>query len=175
MSKLSARQWVDAGLEVLEKEGPQSLKANIIAKRLNVSRGSFYWHFSSVGEYHQAVLKAWSENASSVFNDVDMKGRDPLRELISKLYNSDFKLEKAIRNWAQEEPKVAKVVADLDTRREVKLGHMIGETVRSPAMAHARAMIVYTSFLCYLSLTQQPTREKLYTYYHQLLSDARAV
>ena len=62
--RLSAQDWIDFALKTLAREGFQALKADVLAKQLGVSRGSFYWHFADIGAYHAAVLTRWREIAT---------------------------------------------------------------------------------------------------------------
>ena len=43
--RLSAQAWIDFALATLAREGFEALKADVLAHKLGVSRGSFYWHF----------------------------------------------------------------------------------------------------------------------------------
>ncbi|CAN0507682.1 unnamed protein product, partial [Phaeothamnion confervicola] len=61
--RLTARDWVNAGLKALARSGFTALKADTLSKALGVSRGSFYWHFADVGAFHAAVLQRWREVA----------------------------------------------------------------------------------------------------------------
>lgn len=46
-NRLAKEDWIAHGFEVLKTEGPGGLKAVKMVKTLNVSRGSFYWHFEN--------------------------------------------------------------------------------------------------------------------------------
>ena len=39
--------WVAGALELLELSGVENLKVVILAERLGVTSGSFYWHFKN--------------------------------------------------------------------------------------------------------------------------------
>src|SRR5689334_18004652 len=47
--RLAAADWVKAGLKALAADGVGALKADLLAKSLGISRGSFYWHFADIG------------------------------------------------------------------------------------------------------------------------------
>ena len=62
MSKrLAAQDWIDFALKTLAREGFQALKADVLARKLGVSRGSFYWHFKDLGTFHQCVIDGWKQ------------------------------------------------------------------------------------------------------------------
>ena len=43
--RLSAQDWIAFALSTLAREGFAALKADVLARKRGVSRGSFYWHF----------------------------------------------------------------------------------------------------------------------------------
>src|SRR6266481_2421615 len=63
-NQLTARDWLRQGLKTLARSGFTALKAEPLAKALGVSRGSFYWHFASLGAFHAAILKHWRDVAA---------------------------------------------------------------------------------------------------------------
>ena len=59
--RLSADDWLRAGLQALTASGPEALKAEPLARRLETTKGSFYWHFEDVPRYRQALLNFWRD------------------------------------------------------------------------------------------------------------------
>jgi AcrR family transcriptional regulator len=51
--------WVNTSRKALIKEGIDQVKVERLAKQLNVTRGSFYWHFRSRAELLTALLDHW--------------------------------------------------------------------------------------------------------------------
>ena len=43
--RLAKSDWIEHGLRTLANEGANALKVGPMAAKLEVSRGSFYWHF----------------------------------------------------------------------------------------------------------------------------------
>jgi AcrR family transcriptional regulator len=64
-SRLSREKWLKAGFEALAEAGAQALKAEPLARRLGTTKGSFYWHFADVPDFHNALLGQWEEMAIS--------------------------------------------------------------------------------------------------------------
>ena len=99
--QLSADDWIKEGLKALAKSGFTALKADPLAKTMGVSRGSFYWHFADLAEFHSAVLKRWREIAAEqIIADVEADSDDPLKELLRRTFGARLDLERAVRNWA---------------------------------------------------------------------------
>ena len=53
--------WVAGATEVLAEEGIAGLRVEVLAKRLKVTKGSFYWHFTDRRDLLLAVLSHWKE------------------------------------------------------------------------------------------------------------------
>jgi hypothetical protein len=49
-NRLTKSDWIKHGLRTLAEEGAGALKVGPMATKLEVSRGSFYWHYCGAGE-----------------------------------------------------------------------------------------------------------------------------
>jgi AcrR family transcriptional regulator len=59
---LARDDWVLASLAALAEGGIDSVRVERLAKRLNVSKGSFYWHFSDRSDLLSALLDLWAKD-----------------------------------------------------------------------------------------------------------------
>src|SRR5215831_20640718 len=73
MSKrLAAQDWLDFALATLARAGSDALKADVLARRLGVSRGSFYWHFADLAAFHARVIAQWKQVATeAIIADIE--------------------------------------------------------------------------------------------------------
>ena len=55
------QDWIDAATEVLTERGIDSVRLDALARQLEVTRGSFYWHFRDREELLRRVLQSWRE------------------------------------------------------------------------------------------------------------------
>ena len=60
-SRLSVDDWVQAGYAILAEEGIKALTIHRLCRRLGVTKGGFYWHFTDIAGYRAALVQAWSE------------------------------------------------------------------------------------------------------------------
>lgn len=124
--RLTKSDWLTAGFAALIETGPTALKAEPLARRLNTTKGSFYWHFADVPAYHAALLDVWEAEALS-----------PLARILEQEPGSGARLrrlgqeitdyasaatarknpEQAIRAWAQGDVAVAARVEKVDRLR----------------------------------------------------------
>lgn len=142
---LNKSDWLAAGLEVLRVSGSTSLKAQILAKRLKVSRGSFYWHFKDMAEYEAAILDAWREaTTEKVINA--LRGApskmDRLRSLIVFASRAP-ELERAVRTWSMSNRAVAATVAEIDQQRFNYLEKLLCELGVDKSLSRHRALVLY--------------------------------
>lgn len=146
--QLTADDWIKEGLKALAKSGFTALKADPLAKAMGVSRGSFYWHFDDLGAFHAAVLKRWREIAAEqIIADVEAGGDEPLEALLRRSFGARLDLERAVRNWAAFDAAAQGAVRAIDRRRIDYIATLLTMRGLAPAMAQARAQILYWIFL----------------------------
>ncbi len=63
-ARLSSEAWAAAALEAFGEGGLAAVAVQPIAARLGVTKGSFYWHFSSREELVGAALALWEERST---------------------------------------------------------------------------------------------------------------
>lgn len=124
-SRLKKEDWILAGIKALSASGYGSLRAESIARTLNTTKGSFYWHFKDIEDYKQQVLQTWRVTRTEfIINEVKEfeSGRDRLIALLGLATQADNHpfyagAELSIREWARYDESAAAVVADVDRTR----------------------------------------------------------
>src|SRR5690606_21017046 len=58
-ARLSADDWAEAALDLIAEQGVAAVAVEPLARRLGVTKGSFYWHFPSRDALLQAALERW--------------------------------------------------------------------------------------------------------------------
>jgi AcrR family transcriptional regulator len=148
--QLSAKDWLDQGLETLAKNGFTALKAEPLAKAMGVSRGSFYWHFADIGAFHAAILNHWSEVATErviAGLDATPKDSDALSVLLRGAFSARPALENAVRTWATVDAAARAAVQAIDLRRIGYIEVLLKQAGLSTEVARARAQILYWAFV----------------------------
>lgn len=54
--KLGRYDWLTARLQVLAESGIEAVRVEPLAKLMNVTKGSFYWHFRNREDLLEAML-----------------------------------------------------------------------------------------------------------------------
>ncbi|CAG0952441.1 partial Tetracycline repressor protein class A from transposon 1721, partial [Rhodocyclaceae bacterium] len=59
--QLDRAAWTRAALDILAEKGLDGIRVEVLAKRLKVTKGSFYWHFKDRRDLLDAVLETWKD------------------------------------------------------------------------------------------------------------------
>jgi AcrR family transcriptional regulator len=173
--RLSAQDWVKAGLRALANSGYAGLKADSLAKGLNVSRGSFYWHFADIGAYHDAVLQRWQEIAfENIVEEVEGAPGDRLQALLNRAFRPDSPLERAVRAWATVEPKAKAMVEQVDAKRRAYVERLLVEAGVPADQAKLRTRIIYWAYLGHVLSAEKHSSQDWSGIFHELDTLARA-
>jgi len=123
---LTRESWIASATALLVDKGIDSVRVDVLAKILGVTRGSFYWHFKDRDELLKSVLKGWRDAATELLIErFESKNADP-RELITELISLPFRgrsaqraarIELAIRAWARRDDMARQAVDEVDARR----------------------------------------------------------
>ncbi|MDR2013627.1 MAG: TetR/AcrR family transcriptional regulator; helix-turn-helix transcriptional regulator [Rhodanobacter sp.] len=87
-NRLSAGDWECAALETLAESGVGAVAVEALARRLGVTKGSFYWHFATREALIQAALDRWERDAENEVLAPIERVTDPrerVRELIRQV------------------------------------------------------------------------------------------
>ncbi|MFK7955031.1 MAG: TetR/AcrR family transcriptional regulator [Lysobacterales bacterium] len=148
--RLSKQDWLDHGLKTLAHSGFQGLKADLLCKSLEVSRGSFYWHFKNLKDFHLALLAHWkSVVTEATIDDLNRHtdSSEQLAELMVRAFTMAPGLENAVRSWALHSAAVGQAVATVDTLRINYITKLLSDAGLPERQACARAVFVYAASL----------------------------
>ena len=127
VSRLTVEDWIDAGLTLIAQEGLRAVKIDRLCSGLGVTKGSFYWHFSDIQGYLDALAEAWArEQRSSQASLEALRELEPEARLESMMRQltgpRQWILERAMREWARQDPEVAARVraSDRSIYKEVR-------------------------------------------------------
>ncbi len=115
-------EWVEAAIDILAEQGVAGMRIEVLAKSLNVTKGSFYWHFKDRQDLFTAVLETWRDGRirdirkqteanpgsedQQLLHLIDIYGATRNRKGIS--------IELAVREWARRDAQAATVVEEVD-------------------------------------------------------------
>lgn len=174
MAKLTRESWICAGLEMLDLSGHPVLSVEQVARRLNVTRGSFYHHFQGRPEFVRALLERWVRDYTVAVIDQANAERDARRRLqryVAVAAELEPGREVAIRTWAKEDPGVQAVLSRVDGLR-IDFVRGLGRELLpqpSPSEIERFARIAYLAFIG-LQQTGPHTKERFRDFINDLVS-----
>jgi AcrR family transcriptional regulator len=161
----SAEVWLQAAYDSLIESGVESVRILPLAKKLNLSRTSFYWFFTDREELLAALIERWrAKNSGNLIRQSEAYAESTAEAILNvfdcwlspALFDSQF--EFALRSWALQEPRVAAEVEAADRARLAALGGMFERFGYDGASADVRARSMYLTQIGYISMN---TREEL--------------
>ena len=123
--RLSAADWAQVALDVIAEQGVAAVAVEPLARRLGVTKGSFYWHFADRRDLLLAVLSHWKEGR---IRDIIKQTRAQPGHELAQIYHvidvysasrsrRGMLIELAVRDWARRDPEASVIVAEVDDVR----------------------------------------------------------
>lgn len=157
-SRLSVQDWVQAGFGLLAEDGIKALTIDRLCRRLGVTKGSFYWHFTDMKAYRKSLINTWGAVRDEDRGDFDALVTLPPRERLSRMMNSlvgprHWMLERAMREWARSEELVAEAVHASDRRVLRSVRQVFLDDGFDPDEAEMRAGATFAAGIGFLHLS----------------------
>lgn len=159
-TSLTAADWARAALEVLAERGIEAVAVEPLARRLEVTKGSFYWHFSDHAALLKAALREWERRETREVIAL-VEGVPEPRERLLRLFGEAMPgpagrraLELAVSDAATH-PVVARALRRVVQRRIAYLDECYRRLGFPPAAARHRALLTYSAYLGALRLIRE--------------------
>jgi len=161
-SRLSVQDWVQAGFRILAEDGLKALTIDRLCRKLGVTKGSFYWHFTDMKAYRTALVDTWAAVRDEDRGEFETLSALPPRERLSKMMSSlvgprQWMLERAMREWARSEDAVAHAVRVSDRRVLGAVRQAFLDDGFDPDDADMRANATFAAGIGFLHLGSRPS------------------
>jgi len=163
--RASRKLWLDAAYDLFVAEGIEAVKIMPLAKRLNLTRTGFYWHFKEISELHDAIVDIWQTRNTGIILE---RCAAPAESLCAGLLNLidcwiddeffDGPLDLAIRNWARSDAGLQALVDQSDRDRLAAVKGLFERFGKSDEDAHFRALTVIYTQTGYYSMRVSESR-----------------
>lgn len=162
--RLSADDWAQAALDLIAESGVSAVAVEPLARRLGVTKGSFYWHFPSRDALLQAALERWEySEQQDIFGRLEEVAdpRQRLRDLFllaahevtpHVVYSELLK--------ALDHEMVRPVIDRVSRRRLDYLVQAFTQSGLSQTDARHRARLAYAAYVGFLQLSMQLNQPK---------------
>ncbi|PDT51096.1 MULTISPECIES: TetR/AcrR family transcriptional regulator [Sinorhizobium] len=158
----SQEGWLEAAYESLLEAGVDSVKILPLAKRLNLSRTSFYWFFKDREELLAALIGRWRDRNTGNIVKQSEAYAESLAEAMLNVFDCwlnkelfDSKFEFAVRSWALQSDDILAEVQKADQVRLGALKRMFMRFGHSEITADVRARTTYLVQIGYISMQTQ--------------------
>src|SRR5258708_454309 len=146
--------WEDAALFPIAKDGLASPAIPKLARSLNVTKGTFYWHFAGCHELIEKSLRRWEERYQTTLDEL-REISDPRRRLAA-LFEQAMEQREAhgvyVALASSTVPQAARVIRRISNRRLQFLIESYSEAGLKRPEARARALLAYAAYIAALHL-----------------------
>ena len=163
--RLCADDWAQAALDLIAEQGVAAVAVEPLARRLGVTKGSFYWHFPSRDALLQAALERWEKvEQETVFGSLEAvpDPRERLRalfHLVAHEATSHVIYSELLK--ALDHPVVRPVIERVSARRLEYLTASFRQAGLNRADAQHRARLAYAAYVGFLQLNLQMQQPRL--------------
>jgi AcrR family transcriptional regulator len=148
---LDRAAWIAGARSIVAQDGIDGLRIESLARKLGVTKGSFYWHFKDRRDLIDAVLDDW--RAGRIRDIRKQTAAEPGGELAALRHTIDvyaaaknrkgISIEAAIRLWARQDGNGLAVVEQVDAERLECTRRLFLALGLPPAEAAARSALLY--------------------------------
>ncbi|WP_417828065.1 TetR/AcrR family transcriptional regulator [Thalassospira sp.] len=155
----SSDVWLRAAYDALLETGVDGVKIQPLAKRLGLSRTSFYWFFKDRKELLDALITLWRhKNTGNLIKQTNAYA-ETISEAMLNVIDCwlmpdlfDAKFEFAVRSWSAQSPAVLAEIELADQQRLDALTSLFERFGLDATMADVRARTVYLVQIGYISM-----------------------
>ncbi len=163
--RLSAEDWAQAALDMIAEQGVAAVAVEPLARRLGVTKGSFYWHFPSRESLLVAALERWEKTEQeAIFGQLERIAdpRQRLRQLFDLVAHevSSHVIYSALLKGL-DHPIVAPVIGRVSQRRLEWLAESFRQAGLEPTAAQHRARLAYAAYVGFLQINLQLNQPRL--------------
>ena len=147
---VSRDDWITAGLRSFRRGGTDAVNVEALARDLDVTKGSFYWHFADRRELLEELLRLWEVETENLVAQAS-KGEKPL-ERVLRFFTmvADHRGEVPDTEyfaWARRDLAVAKRADAVEAQRIAFIRTQLLSAGIAPREAERRAEAGYLSTL----------------------------
>jgi AcrR family transcriptional regulator len=147
----SRNDWLYLALQLLS-EGDATLNISKMAQRLDVARGSFYWHFQNRAELLESALKLWQQRATEQYiNALTKNIVGPQRRLVRLIEHGFAQVDEGLMfaslHTFIQEPLVRQALQNITYQRAEFCKQTLFQAGFSLAEAEQRAELINELYL----------------------------
>ena len=165
----SSDLWLSAAYNFLLESGVDAVRILPLAKKLKLSRTSFYWFFKDRDELLEGLMARWRDKNTGNFSKQANAYAETVVEAVLNVTDCwfdaelfDAKLEFAVRSWALQSEDVQAEVKKADAKRLAALVALFKRYGHDEMSADVRARTIYLLQIGYISMqTSEPIQFRM--------------
>jgi AcrR family transcriptional regulator len=151
-NSLDSTAWTRGAIDLLGEQGIDGVRVELLARRLGVTKGSFYWHFENRDALLIAMLADWRRRATLAIIERIEAHDDSAVNRLRLLMQVPFQIkaeggaqvELSIRLWARRDPRARAALKEVDELRLRYITRLLREIGFTTTRADARAIFAYS-------------------------------
>lgn len=146
---LDRSAWVLGALKLLARDGIDGVRVEVLANKLGVTKGSFYWHFKDRPALYKEMLDYWRQEVVLQIMERLKAIDDPKQRFQSMIRlpfdknPPNFELELAVRLWARRDRQASTALAKADELRIQFIVDVLTAAGAPTASARSRALLIF--------------------------------
>jgi len=170
MPKLVAKRedWIQLGYVLFAEKGITGIIVENMAKKLNVNKSSFYWHFNTKKEFVSEIIQFWIKTETEQVIQLTEKAEtheERLNRFLTIAFKNDPYLEFIffLKRYAIKDKTIQQVIDEVDNRRLSFTSTLFQETMGyTQAEATTKARIFYHYLIGYHEMIKNKKQSKNY-------------
>jgi len=167
---LHPENWLRAAETRLAEHGIDSVRVEVLARDLGVSKGSFYWHFRDRAELLDQLLSRWEDAQLDWLNaeDASASAARWARFIARASDPGRMRMDVALRSWARLDQRVAARVAAVEKRNARVIADVLRDIGFAPSDADSWSEVI---LLICLGWLDRATRDRQFDLAGQTLGE----
>jgi AcrR family transcriptional regulator len=159
-SPLQPDDWLRAAFARLSGEGIESVRVELLARDLGVSKGSFYWHFQDREELLGRMFDRWEKEEIDWLDETVITPKAAARWARFVHHCTEpplARLESAMRTWSRRDERIAARITAIEKKRTAHISSVLRAIGFAAPAAESWAEI---TLLVYLGWLDRITRDQ---------------
>jgi AcrR family transcriptional regulator len=139
--------WLKKALDVLFSHGISQIKIEVLARKLKLTKGSFYWHFKNRDDLLRSMVDWWRNNQLRFITGLEHSVDNPAVMIKAVIdftqHTDDSSHDIAMREFARFNKYAAAAVVEVDEARTAYLAGLFRAAGFSEPEAALRARALY--------------------------------
>jgi AcrR family transcriptional regulator len=164
-NQLTVEDWLKLALDTLDNEGIHKVNVEHLARKLGVTKGSFYWHFKNRETLLKEMLNYWAETLTTDVIQRSRQNSKDAKETLLKLMTiiTEEKVgryEAALRAWAIHDEVARSALHKVDQQRLEYITSVFTDIGFRKADAEIRARLMLYYQVAEQGIFLSDTKEK---------------